>query len=390
MFKYNDETKWYYLGATIVLFLIGIITLIILVVRANNKEERIIINSLAQVDFGFEPPKTNYVPDKDYFKNIDTAYLPEDYKSYEVFSSDKTNKEDTGAVFEDTLSSFTQSFDISNANQALFDLADKNFFVYYGNSRVSPILPLAMANVETGGRANHNITWSALFPSKLVDIKYLYTMDVTTVVSSMEIYKPLSTEYSTRDRGALQMSPTYGTGDSYFNAKMSGNEKDKLANVDTSDYSTWTSGASSMSGDRFYIPDVCLRLSAAMTLAVVNMTKNNYQAQSDMQLIAQLAMFHQQSGVWYNSDHSKAVGAWKSGDLAYKYASELASVKYINTLRAYAINHPDKFYLDANEAVSIYNSVFDTPMQTYANKTIVCTYPIKVQYSYIKLCLMYQ
>ena len=53
----------------------------------------------------------------------------------------------------------------------------------------------------------------ALSDYAIVPIDLLHTMDVTTVVSNPEYYKALSAECSTRDRGALQMSPTYGTGD---------------------------------------------------------------------------------------------------------------------------------------------------------------------------------
>ena len=148
---------------------------------------------------------------------------------------------------------------ISDANSALYDLADKYFQVYYGSMRLSPITPLAIANVETPGRADNNVTWSALFPSKYVPINMLYTMDVTTVLSSESIYKPLSTEYSTRDRGALQMSPTYGTNNDYFNRLMSDSEVDKLSTISDSKHENWIKGASSKRGDRFYVPDVCLR-----------------------------------------------------------------------------------------------------------------------------------
>lgn len=185
------------------------------------------------------------------------------------------------------------------------------------------------------------------------------------------------------------MSPTYGTGNDYFNSMMSGNEVDKLRNVDTAAYSGWVSGASSKPGDRFYIPDVCLRLSAAYTDAISRMASNSYTPENDYMLIAMCAMYHQQSGVWSNSNHNKSVGKWKSGEKALDYARSVSSVNMLEALRDYAIEHPDKYYIDADVAKTIYKKETGNSMSDYATSTLVCTYPIKVEYAYIKLCIMY-
>jgi hypothetical protein len=92
---------------------------------------------------------------------------------------------------------------------------------------------MALANVETPGRADNSITWSSLFPSKYADVSTMGTFDVTTVLSDPKIYAALSSEYSTKYRGALQMSTTYGTGNSAINRQMSGSEVSKLKTVDS-------------------------------------------------------------------------------------------------------------------------------------------------------------
>lgn len=383
--KYGKVT----IGALVLLIISGVILFAIAVDEQSTAISDIISSELAKIDIGTDVPETNYVPSQDYFDYYSTATAPVDYGTYTVFSA-----EDSSAVFEEDKSgaSFIDEKPkavISDANKALYDLADKYFTCYYGSMRVSPILPLAQANVETGGRADNTKTWSSLFPSRIVPIEYLYSMDVTTVISDPSIYKALSTEYSTRDRGALQMSPTYGTGDSYFNSMMSGNEVDKLKAVDTSTYSAWCQGASPHSGDRFYVPDVCLRLSAAYNGAINFMLENNYEPKSDFQLVAMLAMHHHQSAVWCKADHSQAVGKWKSGELAYKYAALVSSQEFADALSAHAKSNPNKYFIDANVAKSIFKSVTGDDMNNYATNTMVCTYPIKVLYAYIKLCSLY-
>lgn len=304
--------------------------------------------------------------------------------TYETESAQEFEAKDTSSNFEQL-----EVSKASGANKDLFDIADKNFIVYYGSQRVNPIFPLALANVETPGRADHNITWSALFPSRIVPIELLHTMDVTTVVSNPEYYKALSAECSTRDRGALQMSPTYGTGIKEINEKMSGTEKQKLSTVDVSAYAGWASGASDKPGDRFCVSDVCLRLSGSMTQCVNYITKNGYTPKTDMQLVAQCAMHHHSSGVWCYSDKNKSVGKWISGEKAYEWSSVVSSDAMLKALSDYAIANPTTYFIDGKVATQIYNSVYTTPMSSYANSTLVCTYPIKVLYAYIKLCMLY-
>ena len=337
-------------------------------------------------------PESKYVPNKKYFEMFQTVNLPTSYDEFITFDEEVENEKvviiDPNAKFKDESASFKQEYVVSDANQELYDLADKYYQVYWGSQRVSPIYPLAVSNVETGSRADHNITWSALFPSKYVDINNLYTMDVTTVLSSESIYKALSTESSTRDRGALQMSPTYGTGNDYFNSLMSGTEADKLSSV-SSDHTTWINGASKQKGDRFYVPDVCLRLAAANTDAIERMTKNNYAPESDLQLVAMLAMYHHRSGVWSNDNHSKSIGEWKSGEHAFEYAKLASSDAVVSKLKEYALRNPDKFWIDADVVKTLFKDSTGREMTEFASKTLVCTYPIKVLYAYIKLCIMY-
>ena len=143
------------------------------------------------------------------------------------------------ASVDTSFKSTTPTITASGANADLFDYCDKYFHVYYGAVRLSPIFPMALANVETPGRADFTKTWSSLFPSAVADVSKMGTFCITDVVANSKTFYTLSTEYSTRDRGALQMSPTYGTNNSTVNSMMSGNEVDKLSKVNTTHCLSW-------------------------------------------------------------------------------------------------------------------------------------------------------
>lgn len=336
-------------------------------------------------------PATHYSPDSSYFESFETAWLSDEFSTDEKFSSESYGAmiaED--AMFQEQTASFEHQYVISNANRELYNIADKYYNVYYGSSRVSPVYPLAVANVETPGRADNDVTWSALFPSKYVDVNKMYTFNVTDVLSlSDSAFTALTTEWSTRDRGALQMSTTYGTGNEYFNNQMSGTEKEKLSKVDTSRNSSWAAQASGEAGDRFYIPDVCLRLSAANTQAVKNMIDNSYRPENDLQLVCQLAMFHHRSGIWYNKNHNKSVGEWKSGEVAYSYSKLISSPDVVKALRQYALDNEDCFNIPNDTVIKLFRQTTGMSFDSFASKDLVCLYPLKVEYAYIKLCLMY-
>lgn len=276
--------------------------------------------------------------------------------------------------------------DVSMPNVALYNLCDRYFTVDFGGIRMSPIVPMAMANVETPGRADHSITWSALFPSKVVPIELLETMDVTTVVSNSDYYKVLSNEVSTRDRGALQMSPTYGTGKTYFNDRMSGTERDKLNAVNASEYANWVSGASTEPGDRFHLPDVLLRLSSAFTSATEDMARNDYIPESDIQLYVMCSMYHHRSGVW--TGKAKGGISWNSSDLAYEYSSVISSIEFLDIITEYCHDNPSIYTIDSSTAMELVAKVCDDPSK-YCGSKLVLSYPVKCLYAYVKLSELY-
>lgn len=343
--------------------------------RSNSSKGIIIVDNLENVYTGPTVVGTYILSEKE-------------FEALEGFTSFGT--------YDDYTSSVNTSFESSGititaegANLKLYNLCDKYFNCYYGYDRISPIFPMAISNVETPGRADNTLTWSALFPSRYVDIAKIDNFCVTDVIEDESVYKALSTEYSTRDRGALQMSPTYGTGNNVLNKQMSGTEKNKLKSVDTFKYQTWVSAASGHAGDRFYIPDVCLRLQSAMQSNIANIVRNDYEPKTDMQLIAMLAIAHNTgSGIWHNSNPSKKVGNWYSTEKAYILCERLGSAEFIEHLTSFAENSKVT-YIDTKVALSLYNDVFDDSIGDYTKSTTNGTFAIKALYAYVKLSQLY-
>ena len=379
MFDYVYDKKKLVIAGIVFLMLVLVEVFVIdYAISKRDVNDTIVINDLEIIDFGVDVPTGKHKMSVEEFEVFKTSDAGSSFESYEDYvTSESVVKVNTEI-----------NVNASSANKELYDISDEYFIVYYNNDRVSPIFPMALANVETPSRADNSKTWSALFPSKYVSTDLMRTFDITDVVTNSNIYKALSSEVSTRDRGALQMSPTYGTSNLEINKLMSGTEKDKLKSVDTSKCASWASGASSSPGDRFYLPDVLLRMRAASNLQISNMIKNDYQPETDMQLIAMLAMGHHSSGVWHFNNHGKSVGCWKSGELAFTYAKKLGNSEFVNTVKDYASNS-DKLYIDSNVAKTIYYKVYPESFSTYSTKDIVCTYPIKVMYAYIKLSMLY-
>ena len=81
--------------------------------------------------------------------------------------------------------------------------------------QLSPLLPLAEANLE-GGRVDRGQTFSAMASTSVYtypSVEELKEFDVTRVLDSRDTWLKMSSEYYTRDRGALQCNPNYGKND---------------------------------------------------------------------------------------------------------------------------------------------------------------------------------
>lgn len=379
----NSRLSIHDISILAVCVLISIIAIIVAIgaISTDRKRQNMakVVEPLERIEVDYNTPSSSYMLTREEFSALQEAGIMQQFETYESY---------TASGSQSSMEYTTVQITADGINRELYDIADKYFNVWYGEMRVSPILIMAISNVETPGRADHDITWCSLFPSKIVPIEYLHDFNVTSVVSNDDWFRALSSEVSTRDRGCLQMSPTYGTGNETVNNQMSGTERDKLALVDTSKYSGWVSGASTSPGDRFYLPDVCLRMTGALQAQTQYMLTNNYAPKTDIQLIVMMAASHHNSGIWCFKDHSKSIGAWRSGDLVYEWCEKVASQPMVDKLTEIA-RTTDSCFIDTNQAQAVCSELGMNDYSKYSTKSIVCTYPIKVLYAYIKLCMLY-
>lgn len=312
------------------------------------------------------------------------------YEDYVGSTSASFVESTAGFSQESIVTEYNPNITATGANAKLYNYSDKYFQVYFGDKRISPIFPLAIANVETGGRANHDITWSSLFPSAIADISLIDTFDVTTVVSDDKLYKALSSDYSTRDRGALQMSPTYGAGSQATNKHMSGTEKSKLSKVNTSKYSAWCAGASDCAGDRFYIPDELLRMKVAMDYNVGQIVANGYAPVDINHLLAMLAVGHNSgSGVFAQHNSSNSVGNWVSAKKCYEWCEMCTGAEVISLMYEY-YKQTNAITMSRDTATKLIAKCYpNISSSTYCRSQANFYYPVCFMYTYIVLCDLY-
>ena len=138
--------------------------------------------------------------------------------------------------------------------------------MYLDDIRVSPLLPLAEANLE-GGRVNTKMTFSGLAPSGVFGFesaKDLQDLDVTWCLMTKDVWKQMSSEYYTRDRGALQCNPDYGYDHESYGLSEASKLADYIARNGLPDYGTnkdqrgntftvqdWIDYSRTKHGDRF-------------------------------------------------------------------------------------------------------------------------------------------
>lgn len=332
--------------------------------------------AIANIDFGRPEPQTYYAPQEE-SKSTQTITMTQRVTG----DVDKSTEVVTSSITTEQYKEKVQMTHITSPNVKLYQIADQYFQVYYKGHRVSPLFPLALANVETPGRADNSLTWSALFPSKYVDLSLVDTFDVTYVAQDPVTYNALMHEWSTRDRGALQMSPTYGTNIPEVNALMGVSEKEKLAVTQVVPAAqSWANGASTEPGDRFNTHDVCLRLMASAKTAITQIESKNITIHNDAELIVMLAMYHHRSGVWQVS----GAGGWLSTQSCLDYVHEICSQESITNLREYYLAHPDALTLDAKTALAYVGSY-----GKYTTSSLEASYPVKVLYSYIVMMNKY-
>lgn len=306
-------------------------------------------------------------------------------------------------------------------NAVLFQICRENFTVNINGVSVSSLLPMILANNESGIRADTSITFSALYPSKIItpnSAEDIYNANCLDVLSNKEVFSELAADWWTRDRGPVQMNPSYGIHNDAFYSQMGVSEQEVLKDFEipsnftayttkegSIDASKWVAEASGERGDRFNPRDICLRLSSEFNYAL-SMASETYAVDSSILALAMCSIHHGAGSVWNSAFVDKEIGYWNSGSRAYELACALTSQagydlikecveKDIDTARSKGAN-PDaglstdkayRIFLDLQNADIVQGMSYYVGSGKYSKDYLV--YPIKSLYDYIQLSLLY-
>lgn len=313
-----------------------------------------------------------------------------------------------------------------DCNSRLFEICNKYYLATYAGKQLSPLIPMAIANIETPGRADNTITYSSLFPSKCVPVnsaESINNMSCLAVLESSEVFSVLAGDHWTRDRGALQMNPAYGVEYEAFNSLMGPSEAEILGNIaglgmDFSGYRAnqprynntigvddWLAMISVYPGDRYNVKDSVLRLAAASQSAVDEFS-TSYEIVNDAQEMCLIAMHHNSGSVWNPSYVSKKVGNWRNGAVAYRYCCAVSSPEFVSRVKAICLDRLSKarkdnktppMFLERKDAKKLYDEAYsdgivedyNTYVYTGQYYEVTYLYPIQALYAYTMLGLVY-
>lgn len=313
-----------------------------------------------------------------------------------------------------------------DCNTALFDMCNKFFLTAWNGKQLSPIIPMAIANIETGSRADQSVTYSSLFPSGCVSINSadaIANMSCVAVLEDATSFNQLASDHWTRDRGPMQMNPNYGIGLDAFTSLMGPSEAEILSNIrgagiDFTGYQAWEprnsrsigveewlSGLATTPGDRHNVKDTILRFASASQEAI-NAYSSMYTIESNLEAVAVIAMSHNAGSVWNPGMVTKKVGNWRSGQSAYAYCSAISNSKFTDKIRALADANIEKarsggkkvkMTLDRDEAKKLYAEAVSEGLisnyTTYITEgkyfEVTYCYPIQAMYAYLILTAVY-
>lgn len=311
-------------------------------------------------------------------------------------------------------------------NTKLFDMCNKYFLATYGGQQVSPLVPMAISNIETPGRADQAVTYCSLFPSKLIQIDsadQISNMSCLAVMESPELFSALAADHWTRDRGALQMNPTYGTDYASFNSLMGPSEAEILSNIKNTDIDLkyyaayearnnrnitgeeWLEQCSTAPGDRFSVKDSLLRLASAAQ-GDIDTYSSQYTINNDYEMMVLIAMAHNAGSVWVPAHANSKVGNWRSGNVAHKYCVQITSPEFVRKVKNMCQSRIESARSSGSEIPmtldrSVARDLFEEGVKeglledyrTYVYEgryyEVTYCYPIQALYNYIMLGLVY-
>ena len=312
-------------------------------------------------------------------------------------------------------------------NTKIYDVVESYFLTAYNGKQLSPFIPMAIANVETPDRVNTKINYSALLPSKYINVvssDAVDTMSSLALLDSPETFKALASDHWSRDRGPLQQMDMAGTMYEAYNSLMGPSEQSLLRNYtgmdkDFSAYKAyesrtgrtlsvkdWVAEASSIPGDRHNIRDAVLRASAEFQQAI-DQYSSQYEIENEYQALVVCSMYHAESSIWNPAYAHRPVGVWlNGGESAHSLLVGVTNSDFIKIIedfvdqkiKDYRNGGELRIYCEREWANNLYQLgvdkgyFYDYPL--YVNTSsqyfyVKYQYPIQALYAYIMLNKLY-
>lgn len=303
----------------------------------------------------------------------------------------------------DNESSINESIpsDTVDLNQHLLNLCYAYFNVSMSGCKLSPLFPMAIANVETGGRADPNKTFSSLMPSKYVKCDTPVDIDNYSILSLFEseyAYNALTQEWSTNERGSLQENYGYGVkGLTLPSERSIIDQAYPDGNYPAWVEDWWLRGVSVDAGDRFSIQGSVSRLQVSCN-QTASWVDQQYFVDNELQAVGILAIAHGASSAFNPVVRDRTVGNWISGQRAYDYATALSQPEAYGVIRDYAMStYPNRTISRATakkllEEMSSKGLIDDIGTYVHLSGNLAevsYTYPVCVLYAYTQLGFFY-
>lgn len=293
--------------------------------------------------------------------------------------------------------------------------------------RLSPLLPLAEANLE-GGRVDTSVTFSALASSSVYEftcVEDLADLNVTDVLRSEATWYTMTSEYYTRDRGALQCNPAYGSNkvsygasersllDAYveeYGIPAYGTNRDSRGN--TFSVADWIATSRTKYGDRFNVTSMVQMFADEKAQVEIPSIEANFSdLQNEYHVYAIMAYNHWIGSGFMTMDEGSAYAGFRTIGRAYEYCRDISSPKAIEIIysqclqdiqyaRSRGVNPPR--CLDRSGGYRVYKLLVSEGVcedwdyyfrhfvtNNWDQGDTACTYALGVIYGVMQMALLY-
>lgn len=315
-------------------------------------------------------------------------------------------------------------------NTYLYEVAQETCGdLYCGDIKLSPLLPLAEANLE-GGRVDTAITFSAMAHSSVFtfeSVEDLANLNVTDCLRDKDAWIQTSTEYYTRDRGPLQCNPYYGANDPAYGPSERELLDAYVAQYGVPDYGTnhdscgnyytvadWISRSRTEYGDRFN-PASMMKIfgDEKRNVEIPGILKYFPDVQNEWQVYCIMAYCHWCGPGFLTMDRDMAYAGWKSVARADEYCRDISSPEAIEIIYSQCLQdiqsarnagrNPVRV-LDKNSGRAVFDKLHEAGVVKdwyyyFRDKTstgnnwnqgsTACSYPVGLIYGVMQMNLLY-